>query len=460
MVRDGSLVLVLDQGHFHSVVFLNALLSNVQQKIPIKIVTFQDVSTKFNQVRLETVKSVSDLGILLSTHRDRMKQGIIIHHYFPNILIQLNEDMVLKLVEHWVTQIQGKPFLEFITLPGDTFPSFEKKLQVVLQGTIRLGVKDVEGEYAHTFSLLRACRPEYHGREFLYTVKDSRLLIKLGEEFIDRLPTSLQEQIRQRKIYLAENVSSLKVVIGDLTGKNLTPTDHLLLTQMHGMHLRDIQLLFYDMFEEILNKLSEWIVRGAIQTVKTEDKRSVEAGEKVGSLTKLALSLPPPLSTKMLGGFTRSVPIESLLGVKKSVGAILETYLPSRKEPKEDLASAERLIHEIAARITAASRTELAGENPWKKLDIRYLPRIVYLTLYIGFKLKSKTVKKSDVLYEVTVKDCFACEEMKSDRPVCHMISGTLAGALSQAFKTRLVCDEVKCKAMGDSECVFSVRKL
>ena len=50
-------------------------------------------------------------------------------------------------------------------------------------------------------------------------------------------------------------------------------------------------------------------------------------------------------------------------------------------------------------------------------------------------------------------------ELIKSDKPVCHIIAGTLTGGLSVAFKEKILCEEVMCKAMGHEACVFLVKK-
>ncbi|MEM3624658.1 MAG: V4R domain-containing protein, partial [Nitrososphaerales archaeon] len=58
----------------------------------------------------------------------------------------------------------------------------------------------------------------------------------------------------------------------------------------------------------------------------------------------------------------------------------------------------------------------------------------------------------------VTVYDCFLCEGVRSIRPICRSINGALVGACSITFKKMISCKEIKCKALGDENCVFELK--
>lgn len=209
----------------------------------------------------------------------------------------------------------------------------------------------------------------------------------------------------------------------------------------------------------MLDKLSRWAVLGAVGFERVAEQEGDGVVSNMGRISKLALRLPCKLSSRLLGRQPRRVPIEALLGLRKSIEIVLNSYFPNRREPAEAFQATERLIHELASRVTTIERLEKFGETPWVKLDFDYLPKAAALALYIGFGLKSKTVRKTGSSFEVVVGDCFECDGVTSEKPMCSMINGTLVGALCQVYKERISVDEVRCKAVGDKECAFLVRK-
>lgn len=69
-----------------------------------------------------------------------------------------------------------------------------------------------------------------------------------------------------------------------------------------------------------------------------------------------------------------------------------------------------------------------------------------------GYGKFSVEVKKSGL--EVKVENCFNCEEIQSDKPVCYEIQGIVSflGKLGFGDGT---CEEVRCMATGDDFCKF-----
>ncbi len=455
---EGSLILILDEGHFDSILFLDALLSDFMREKPVIVLTYYDVPTRFNQVKIGTTKSLSDLSIFVSQVREKIGQGIIIHHYLPQLLVQQGESPVLKMIEHWVTQVHGKPLLEILTLPRGTFPTFEKTLQMLLPGVINLTFVKEDERYFRSFSIQRTCKIEYHGKDFPYLIKDGRLLIKIGDEFTDKIPTATNEVIESKKAYLAENINNLKIVVNNLEIGKIPVTDYLLLTQLHDMYLTDVKLIFPEKFDDILTKLAKWIVGGII-SVQQVEKQKEKPVKYPGLNAKLALMFPSWITMRFMGKPPRKVPRESLVGLRKTIEVILQSYLPDKKEPFMVLEMTEKFLQEIVGRMTAVERIRAMGEDPRAKLDFKYLPKIVSLSLDLGFKLKCNVLRREEDLWEIRIKDCFICEGIKSDKPVCHIIAGTLTGGLSVAFKEKILCEEVMCKAMGHEACVFLVKK-
>jgi predicted hydrocarbon binding protein len=453
----GTMILVLDEGHYESLLFLNHLLTKFSK--PTYLLSHQPVASNFKSFNIGAVKALSELSIRIAEIRNEVDEGILIHHYLPYILINYEENVILKFLEHLTSQVQEKPLLEFLTLPKGTFPSFEKKAQALLHGTVVLSQGAIDGNYVHKFSILKACKPEFYAKEFPYTIRGKRLLILFEDEYIDRLPSSLEDKILAKKWYLQNNVKSLKVIMSKGAIETLAPVDYFLLTQIHNLRLTDVKLLFYDRFEEILDKLSRWGVLGATSFERATEQEDVGVVSNMKRISKLALSLPCTLSSRLLGKQPRKVPIEALLGLRKSIEIVLSSYFPDKREPTEAFQATEKLIHELASRVTTIERLQKSGETPWVKLNFEQLPKAASLALYIGFGLKSKIVRKTDSSFNVVVSDCFECEGLKGDKPVCNMVSGTLVGSLCQVAKKRIKVEEVKCKAVGDKECVFLVRE-
>ncbi len=452
--------MVIDEAHFDSMIFLNALFSEYAKKKTVNVITPYDVLTNFNQIKLDKIKSLSELSIFVSQVRESIKEGVIIHHYFPHLLVQHGEVGSLKLVEHWLTEIREKPLLEFITLPHNTFPTFEKTLNAILPGVIHLTVRKENESYSRSFTIHRACKVKYHGATFLYLIENGKLLIKFGKKFTDKLPITRGEKIEQEKHYMLENIGRLRILLKDVEPKALTPSEYLLLTQLHNMPLMEIKMLFPESFDEILSRIAKWVVDGIIE-LQEESKDIISEGNvrPPTKRIKIALKLPTGLFIRLVKR-PRKVPIESLLGLRKTIETILQVYLPKEEEPLQALKLCEKLVHELSARRTAIVHTLSLGEDPKARLDLNYLPKIISLTLMSGFGLTCETSKVAEDVWEVKVKNCFICENIKSNKPECHIISGTISGVLPIIFKERFLCDEVRCKAMGHPACVFMIRKM
>lgn len=454
-----SSVLVLDETAFESLVFLEALLSKL--KCAPHVFTCQSLETKFNVKRVNLREyDINELNVLVTRSRDSIKKGIVVHHYLPHLLVKEDEERVLRMLEDWIMKGQKEAITEFYVLPRRTFPSFEKKLQALCDGAIVIRVSKTGETYQPLFSMAKACKPEYHLKEFPYIVEDSKLLIRWGEEFTERLPTETEAKVRRKVAYMKDHINSLKLSAGSVSLEKLTPYDYMLLTQLIDVRLDEIGVIFPDMFEDVLNKVARWNLQGIIKMEEAEPRETKPVKGKFGIGTRIALALPDRVAIRLLGGKTRTVPLESYLGIKKLVETLCSVYMPTQKEPVMALPGMEEFIHQMATRVTAIERIRTAGEDPRIKFDMKYLPKIVSLTLQIGWQLKPKITKKSAKSYEISIPNCFICEGTESDSPVCQLISGSVIGACAQSFKQKFTCNEIRCKAMGDDQCVFALKSL
>jgi predicted hydrocarbon binding protein len=57
----------------------------------------------------------------------------------------------------------------------------------------------------------------------------------------------------------------------------------------------------------------------------------------------------------------------------------------------------------------------------------------------------------------VRIRNSVTTRQNKAKEPVCHFISGFIAGALTMIFSKKAECLEIRCKAKGDTFCEFRV---
>jgi predicted hydrocarbon binding protein len=60
----------------------------------------------------------------------------------------------------------------------------------------------------------------------------------------------------------------------------------------------------------------------------------------------------------------------------------------------------------------------------------------------------------------VRIRNSVTTRQTKAEEPVCHFISGFIAGALTIVFSKKAECVEIRCKAKGDTFCEFKVSSL
>jgi hypothetical protein len=460
----GSFILVLDKTHFESSIFLTTLLSNKNQKRHVCFLAPYHIEGPFETIKLDLQKlSLQEISITINKLRDSLRGGIIIHNYLPHILVKEDEGIVLKMVESWYGKSIEKETTEFFTLPKDTFPIFEKKFNSLAYGSIELTIKKEENTIQQFFSISRACKPEYHMREFQYVIKDNRLLIKWGDEFIETLPKEEESIIGEKVNYLKTNLYCLKLLPGSFSSYNLSPYEQLLLSQIIGKRLDDVQTLFPETFEELLKKIAIWNINGIIK-LEIVEKKEPKPFKEPKLITRIAFSLPKELCIRMLYGRPASVPADCYLALKKAaesftkiLSGIVTESISVKFEEIEDF------FQEMAGRITSIDHIKKAGEDPQTiKLDLSYLPKMVTLSLFYGWGLKPRIKKDENVAntYFVYVDKCFLCKGVASNKPVCRILSSIIVGMCSIVFKERFYCEEIKCKAMGDNSCVFLLRRL
>ncbi len=463
-LQEGSTILVLDETGFESLIFLNALFHNFSDKSNVIFVSDTPMETPFTlqHISLDGIPSLTALSIEVDKYRKLLKDGgVIIHNYLPHMLVREEEERILKLVESWRERALNEKTVEVYSLPKGSFPSFEKKLLSLLSGIITIKLVEKEKGKQPVFQMSGISKAAYHLAEFPFLVKENRLLIKWGDEFTDKVFEEEQDQVLTRQKYIEDNMYGLQIADGGRQPSGVDIYEQWLLTQCVGRDVSEIYSLFPDRFKEISRSLALWNLRGI---VKLEEKRRASpppTRKEISARTKLAFKLPTAVAMSSLTKQPNLIPLDVYHALRRSVTTFITYYTPlSEKEFIEKLSILEGHFQEMAARATAMRKLIENRENPSAKLDVRYLPKTVSITLYYGYHLKSRVLKMSPGEYEVHLKDCFLCAGVVSETPVCQLIAGTIVGSCGVLFKQKFSCRETRCKAMGDGSCVFSLKAL
>ncbi len=461
----GSTICIFDETHIESLLFLEALLSKMKDT-PICLLASQQVETSFRLINTEIEKPLNDINLSVAKLREEVETGIIIHHYLPHILLRVSEDEVLKMLEYWMQKISGRDFVELFTLPKETYPTFEKRLKAISDAVINITITKVEETYQQSFSFMRGSKLEYRLTEFPYKVEDGRLLIKWREdEYLDYLPKEEEAEIKRIKQHLMDNLYELKIKKG--ASKSFKTEEFLLLSHLIDKRLLEIQELFPERFDSIVDTLARWKIRGYIGFEKTG---KIEPKPLKGSLklsTRIALKFPASFAVVLLRlnrqfrkEKIRYIPYDGYLSLKSSAETLIRMISSERPEMIEKLLDSEVFMQEIVGRKTAVEHIKSLGESPLRKFDTKYIPKICCMALYQGYGLWPSIREVESNIFEITLKDCIMCENMSSEGPVCHMISSTIVGVLSVMFKRMFVCVETECRAKGDDKCSFELKIL
>ncbi len=463
-IRRDSNILLLDETRFESILFLNTLLSKINKKNDAVMISCEPLETDFkiDKIELEKIPDLTTLSVEIASARSGQKfgeVGIIIHNYLPHILVRDGEESVLRMIEHWLTHKSSTNITEFFTLPQSTFPNFEKKLRSLTNGTIVIELNMVGEQRMLTFSIHKSCKPEYHMEKFPFVRKDGRLLIKWGEDFTDKLPKEGKEEIEEKTKFLKENLNSLIIQKSKTTGDlSPSPYDRWMLSQIQEKPLKEVFIIFPEMFEDILSKLARWNIRGLIKFEKCKESPTPPV-RPLGLLSKVALSLPVQIGIPFLRRRSHTIPIRVYHTLRESVESFISEQMPDLDFHKE-LQEVEMYFQELTARRSAIQTFDELGEDIRLKWDLKLLPKVVSLTLFYGYKLKPKIKQISEGEYDLIFKDCFICSKIESEQPCCQLLTGTIVGCCAVVFKEKFICNETECKAIGDDACVFNLKIL
>ncbi|NWG09442.1 MAG: hypothetical protein HXX80_03910 [Nitrososphaerales archaeon] len=462
-INHGSSILVLDESFIEAKNLLSTLF---RREKPFELVS-HGVETPSGQVIVMGDLSLSDASVNINKLREGSKSSIIIHSYLPDFIIKYEAGAFLRTLEGWLDRIKSNRTVEFYLLPKGAFHEVEKKIMSIVDGVIEIRVKREGKRFGLSFIAMRCCKPEWHLHEFRYKIEGSKVLIEWEGEYRDKFPLITLDEIRQRVEGYKKDLPFLRIECGTGLPTGLSTHDYWLLSQLEGRDMFSLKMLFHERFDRIVEKIAKWHILGYVRVIKKAEKlvdeRKFNIGRSVSWKTGLALRLPPVITRWVVGRKpTKSIPADVYVAEKRAVFEFLKTFFGESTElgieSIENLLNLEEGFHELVGRSTTLERIRKLGEDVTSSIDLKYLPKIIKITLHIGYKLDCDIKEDSPDRFLVNVYDCFLCEGIKSIRPVCRSISGALTGACSLTFKRIINCSETKCKALGDEHCVFELK--
>lgn len=460
-INHGSSILMLDESFMEA---KNLLLTLLKKARPFDFV-FQKVETLNGQILTVGDLSLGDASVTINKLRSDAKSSTIIHSYFPDFIIKYEPEAFLRLLGTWRDQIRDNKTVEFYILPKGAFQNVEKKIMSIVEGVIEIKVKREGKSLGLSFTVMRCCKPEWHLHEFRYKIEDSKILIEWEGEYTDKLPTITLDEIKHRIEGYKRDLTFLKVEVGSGVPISLSSRDYWLMSQVKGKDLFSLRMLFYDRFDEILEKIARWHIMGYIRVVKGDKKfaeeKSFQIRKELGWKTKLALKLPLKVTLYLLRSREfRKVPVDVYAAEKRALFEFLKIFFGDRTELNieslDSILEMEERFHEMVGRIKALKDIQHI-EDGGVYVDTKYLPKIIKMVLRAGYKLDCDIDEVSPNTFLIRMDHCFFCDGIESIRPVCRAISGALTGACSITFKRKINCKEIKCKALGDRSCIFEL---
>lgn len=467
-INYGTSILMLDETFSEAHKLLNILFKNYgMPRIDrhCEVVPYSSLSMSEHVLAVGD-QPLSDISIAVNDLRRSFKNTPFIHTALPDMIIKNDPDDILRLLMAWQKSIRESGTVEFYILPKGTFQELERKILSVVDGCIEIRVDHTEGRFRSYLKPIRCCKPDFHLKEFQYTIDKGHLLVRWEERFTDEFASFDHEEITRRIEDYKKNLRFLKVVPGGKTDPQVSVYDYWMLSQLQGKCLSEINEIFPEEFDQILQKIASWQIADVLRVVRaTEPWRSTHANKpKVSIPVRLALGLPLWFSNWVLRlktGKPRTIPLDAYMYNRNATLAFIDMLLAKldlkETDYMERLLEMQKRFTEIGARETAIKHTKLLGENLYNKLDLKYLPKILRLTFNNTYNIIPRISKVSENEYLLEFRECMECSGVTYAKPVCSAIEGIVEGICGVIFKTGGKCMETECKALGDEACVFKL---
>ncbi len=465
-LKYGESALILDGTPTGAIRFLEGIFSNREKGLEVYMVSTRPIepppSWHFTRIDL---RDLTEVQILVSKVKDKIGGGIIIHDYLPELLTLFDEKSVLKFLEVMKQRSQSGIF-EFYIIPLNAFESFEKKVMSLVPFVVELSVREVDKNPLHRLIVRKNPDSDYGLIEYPYLTQGGKVLIKFGETYSENLTTRSSEDLLTRIKEYADRSEAYRIQLVPGRGKPLEFVDHQILATINGRTFTEVKELFPENMDEVFKKVllleEEGVVR--IEEVNGVPLSPAQINAKLPRTFQgsMALTFPARISRRLLRS-PKGIPLD----IYKSLQEIFLDFILyiSRfhkiSPTDEDLVTyIDRLsfkISEINARMTTVQRLKEMGEDLRGAMDIKYVPKLVKLTLAVTARISADVYTVTDGEFKVVISgNPFISSGGRF--PACSIIRGAVVGAVGICFKRKAHCEEVRCKAKGASHCEFTLR--
>lgn len=457
----GSSILVLDENFIESKELISALIRKTDWASPVNSIEVTSGKASLGSGALTVGLPGEDLAYTSATlneFRRSHRRWVIVHNYLPEFLVRYKSEDLLRLIESWRGTISENETVEFFLMPKGTFPETERVLKSVVDGVISISRRP-EARFP-TFSVVRSSPPEFAGKDFEYLIEGGRLLIKWGKDFVDRLPVSNEDRIRDRMKYLEDNSRFLKIVKGpNAETLDMPLEEKMIISQVIDKDVEQVLTVFCDRRHGILERLVRWSLARYIVFVNSDKTWSKPVKKSPSLRTRLALRLPTRLASWLITKAALSnkmMPIDAFWMKSKVDMAFYSSLFPKGLPTLSlELENIHEFIQDVATRLLTYEVIKKLGEDPRDSINIRYLPKIVGMMLKMGYSTDTKIEEAGEGAIRVKIKSCPVCEGVRTDKSYCSALAGAIKGNAAMCFKRKATCEETSCKAIGDEECVF-----
>ena len=464
----GESALILDGTPTGAIRFLMGVLANRERNLEVHMISTRSIDPPpgWNCAKLD-LHDLTEVQILVNKVKENIREGVIIHYYLPELLTLFDEKSVLKFLEV-MKQRSQKGIFEFYIISLNAFESFEKKVMSIVPFVIELSVREVDSNPLHRLIIRKNPYSDYGLMEYPYITHGGRTLIKFGGTYSENITALSTENINARLEKYKASPTAYRVKVAPGRGKPLEFFDHELLATINEKTFSDVEELFPEDIDGIFKRIflleEEELVH--IENVKDAIQLSSRPRVKKIPSTLLgdsALKFPVGISKRLLRTPT-DIPLDiyrSLLGVFIDfLRYVFKHYKisPSDEDLKTYIDNACFRIAEINCRLTTVQRLKEMKEDTRAVMDIKYIPKIIKLTLAVLADVNAEVTKLTDSEYKIIVRDNPFVIKPEGGFPSCSIIRGGIVGALSVCVKRKTYCEELRCKAKNDPYCEFRCR--
>ncbi|MCL4355889.1 MAG: 4-vinyl reductase [Nitrososphaerota archaeon] len=467
-VYEGTSILMLDETYSEARNVMQLIAEQYNSGLKFTEITDRASLANTEHVEVLTGESLADKVVRVNAIRRKHRDEVIIHSYLPSLLISQSQENVLKYVDSWKNAAKEFGTVEVYLMPSNSFKDAERKMIAILDCRIEFSVSRKEERMVKNFVVSGCCRPEFNLREFEYLVEDGRLLIKWDGQLTDRPSIVSEDLVETRFVELKEKPATFILRKGfNASRGGISVVDYALVSQLEGRSLEEAVQLYPEKAKELLQQFARWEQAGVVEFDRdyARNNKPVEDMEPDGysPLNFFRLLLPDRIVAWSYQLGTQSVPLQYFAANRDAFAIVIDMLMErsgikNKQEYLKSMYEVEKSVFEMSARKAALAEVPRHHESTAAAAAKKYIPKVVRVALLSAFILRSNVKRITGSEYHVVVEDCYLCKDHESKDPMCASISGALEGISGTVFKLKATCEEVRCRATGDSDCEFRLK--